>query len=168
VVTVALLWIAWTFQAPPDSAARAHLTAQLRAVTDSLSVLTGAAARYRRDADKASGALMVARAAEVRAGCTGALAAVDSLTTTLGARRYLPRDAQSQGALQVDLATLRQSLRTCRREWDTAGPHGARADSVRAWGPFRLAALERVVRKYEERAGEFREHFQTAKAPASR
>lgn len=164
-MTTALLWIAWLLQAPPDSVMRAHVSQQLRAVSDSLTQLRGAASRYRRDADKASRPLMMARAAEVRAGCTGALAAADSLSGSLDAHRYLRRDAQYQRALQAQLATLRQSLRTCRREWDATGGGGTKADSVRAWGPFRLSALERVMRRFEEQAGTFRDHLQPSSTP---
>lgn len=166
-MTVALLWIAWSLQSTPDSAARFHMSQQLRVVSESLSALRGAAARYRRDADKASDHLMWTRAIEVRAGCTGTLAVADSLAVLLAARRYTPpRGESNQRALQADLATLRQALRACRRDWDAS--NRARADSVRAWGPFRLTALERVLRQYEQRATGFRGYVESPPAPGSR
>jgi hypothetical protein len=160
--------IALTVQAVPDSDARANAARQLRAVTDSITALRGAAARYRRDSDKASDHLMLTRANDVRAQCGGVLVAADSLAVLLNAHRYAPsRDDRLQRALQVDLATLRQSLRTCQREWD-AGERRARADSIRAWGPFRLAALESVLRTYERRATGFRGLVEPGRVDAAR
>lgn len=151
-----MFWALLVLQAPPDSAARAQIHTQLQAVTESLTALRGAAAHFRQDLIKASDALVVARANRVRAGCASALTVAESLATPLGRRKYTPaRGEADQRALQNELVTLRRALAQCRAEWDANRPH-ARADSLRAWGPFRLSSLENVLRRYEARAGRFR------------
>lgn len=129
--TITLLWaaLACTFSAAqsPDSSLAA-----------TFSVLRGASARFRQDIAGASPQLVIARANQIRAACAGSRAAADSLAL------QLPRNA----AAPTELAALQRALGTCQREWDTNGPR-ANADSLRAWGPYRLSELDRAVRRYQ-------------------
>jgi hypothetical protein len=151
-----MFWVVLALQALPDSAARAQVDSRLQMVAESLSALRGAAAHFRLDLAKASDALIVARAKRVRASCASAIAATDSLDAPLARGRFTARrgDADPR-ALRSELGTLRRALVQCRGEWD-ADRRRTPPDSLRAWGPFRLTALEGVMRRYEQRATRFR------------
>jgi hypothetical protein len=153
-----MFWALLLLQALPDSAARAQVYDRLRVVTESLSVLRGAGARFRQDLVKASEALVLARAKRVRASCANTIAVVDSLAAPLARQQYTPaRGVADQRALQTELATLRRGLVQCRGEWDAQSPR-AGADSLRAWGPYRLTALDATLRRFEQRATRFRDY----------
>jgi hypothetical protein len=102
------------------------------------STVRSAAARFRQDLPQASPQLVLARAQQVRAACLGTRAAADSLAPRL------MRDA----AAQAELAALQRALSACQREWETHGPH-VHADTLRAWGPYRLAELDRALLRYQ-------------------
>jgi hypothetical protein len=73
--------------------------------------------------------------------------------------------AAAQRDVQAELRRLRRALLNCQRDW-TPRP-GAAADTLRAWGPFRIAELERVVRRYEETAGRLRRRLEHAGTAAT-
>src|SRR5688572_4045724 len=151
-----MFWALLVLQALPDSAARAQVDSRLHVVAESLIALRGAAAHFRLDLAKASDALIVARAKRVRASCASAIGVMDSLDAPLARRRFTPaRGDADQLALRTELGTLRRALVQCRGEWDADGRRMP-PDSLRAWGPFRLSALERVMRRFEQSATRFR------------
>jgi hypothetical protein len=119
----ALALLLWAGQSP-DSA-----------LVASFSVLRSASARFRQDLQHASAQLVASRAQQVRAACTGSRNAADALA----ARDSAPR---------AELAALLRVLVSCQRDWETNGTR-ANADSLRAWGPFRLSELERALRRYQ-------------------
>ena len=133
---VVVLWAVLIAQAP-DTAAEARYSAAIRRVTDSLTALEGEAAKFQADLVHASPDLVIARAARLRQRCNGArseagrLDAVPALAT--GVRR--------------ELAALRAELTRCERDFAT-GPQYQRADSVKAWAPYRLARLGGAVRRF--------------------
>lgn len=125
---LALALLLWAGQSP-DSA-----------LVASFSAIRSASTRFRYDLQQASPQLVIARARDVRAACTGARAAADSLT---------PRVARDATA-RAELTALQRALATCQRDWDSATR--SNADSLRAWGPHRLNELDRALRRYQERA----------------
>jgi len=90
---------------------------------------------------RASPQLVIARADQVRVACAGSHAAADSLAPRL-----------RSNAARADLAVLQRALSACQLEWDTTGPR-ANADSLRAWGPYRLSELDRAMRRYQTTRG---------------
>lgn len=124
--TATLLWAALAAQAPDST------------LIATFSALRGASARFRQDLMRASPQLVIARADQVRAACAGSRGAADSLVL------QLPGNA----AARAELAALQRALSACQREWDTTGPR-ANADSLRAWGPYRLSELDRALRRYQ-------------------
>jgi hypothetical protein len=124
--TVALLWAGLAAQSP-DSVLLATFT-----------TLRSASAQFRQDLAQASPQLVIARANQVRAACSGSRLAADSLAL-LWARH---------AAAQSELAALQRALGACQRDWDTKSPR-ASADSLRAWGPFRLTELDRALRRFQ-------------------
>lgn len=123
----ALALLLWTTPQLPDST-----------LVASFSAVRSAAARFRQDLPKASPQLVLARAQHVRAACIGTRTAADSLAPRL------TRDP----AAQAVLAALQRALQTCEREWETHGPH-VNADSLRAWGPYRLSELDQALGRYQ-------------------
>jgi len=123
---LALALLLWAGQSP-DSALLA-----------SFSAVRSASARFRQDLSQASPQLVLARAQQVRAACTGTRTAADSLATRL----------TRNTTTQTELAALQRALSTCQREWETHGPR-VNADSLRAWGPYRLTELDRALSRYQ-------------------
>jgi hypothetical protein len=133
---LAVFWAVFIAQAP-DTASLARQDAAIRRVSDSLTVLEGAAAMFQADLVHASPDLVISRATRLRQHCTGThreTARLDSLPT-LGAQ------------LRRDLATLRSELARCDREFAT-GPWYQNADSVKVWAPYRLSRLGDAVRRF--------------------
>ena len=131
-----VLWAALAAQAP-DTAKLARYGTALRRVHDSLTVVQGAAAMFQADLVNASQDLVISRATRLRQHCAGAwreAGRLDSLPA-LGARMHR------------EVAALRVELARCEREF-TTGPWYERADSVKAWAPFRLARLGDAIRRF--------------------
>ena len=147
-----ILWAALAAQAP-DRATTARYAGALQTVADSLTGVRGAVASFRADLAAASPALVLARAARVRARCVAARTAVAQLRAVV-ASDYTPHARRAQQALRDEATGLTRALQRCEREWDVALP-GASADSLRAWGPYRIERLETAMRRYHTRAGEF-------------
>ena len=122
--TLSLLWLALAAQSP-DSA-----------LVASFNSVRGASARFRQDLPHASARLVLSRAHEVQAACATSRQAADALASSQG------------GAAPADLAALQRALTTCQRDWDT-GSARANADSLRAWGPYRLTELEQAMRRFQ-------------------
>ena len=147
---VAVLLAVWTVSAPaqrslpPDSATRARIMATLRGVQDSLDRVRGAAYTFRTDLGGASPTVLYNRAQRMHASCVageGALVRLDSaLTASYPARA--PAD------LRRESRVLREALAQCRREYDTSARWAQRADSVRAWAPYRLRRLDEAMRRF--------------------
>ena len=127
----------------PDSVARAQRLAALKAFDDSLTAVSGASSAFRADLNHASPDLVISRASRVQRRCAGAAAegqrlAADSLDSHV--RR--------------ELSSLRAALNRCVAEFSTG--HGyQKVDSLAAWGPYRLARLEDVIRRYRTAARPF-------------
>ena len=129
------LWAGLAVQRP-DSTARARSDAALREVNDSLSAVEAAAGQFQMDLTNASPDLVVSRAERLSARCAGARVVAARLDTLLAPGTPLRRD----------LATLRAELTRCEASFTTSRAHPA--DSIKAWGPYRLATLGDTVRRY--------------------
>ena len=124
---VALAFLLWIAPQSADSA-----------LVASFSAVRSAGARFRQDLSQASPQLVLARAQQVRDACTHSRGAADSLALRL------TRDSTAR----AELGALQRALGTCQREWDTHSPR-ANADSLRAWGPYRLSELDRALQRYQ-------------------
>jgi hypothetical protein len=149
---IAGLLVLWALSAQsPDSAAQAAVMDRVMVLADSLAALRGAGAQFNRDLGGASPLLVLTRARAVRVRCAGAAAAAARLDSVYA--RHAPAIARDRGVAgwRRELAKLQAELARCQREWTPA--HGrASADSLRAWGPHRLARLEEATRRYTEAA----------------
>jgi hypothetical protein len=139
----------WAAVAPPqrpapDSAARAHIMATLHGVQDSLDRVRGAAYNFRTDLRGASPVVLYNRAQRMHGSCVaadGALVLLDSALTA-------SYPAGTAPDLRRETHTLRSALAECRNEYDTTVRWLQRADSVRAWAPYRLRRLDEAMRRF--------------------
>jgi len=149
---VAALFVVWTssvVQHPvPDSATRARVMAVLRSVQDSLDQVRGAAYNFRTDLGGASPVVVYTRAQRMHASCVGADGALVRLDSALTASypAGVPAD------LRRETRALRGALTECGREYDTTARWPQRADSVRAWAPYRLRRLDEAMRRFARAA----------------
>jgi hypothetical protein len=149
---VAALLVAWTAfsgQRPlPDSAARTRVMAVLQSVQDSLDRVRGAAYNFRTDLGGASPVVVYTRAQRMHASCVGADGALVRLDSALTAS--YPAGAAAD--LRRETHALRGALKECGREYDTTARWPQRADSVRAWAPYRLRRLDEAMRRFARAA----------------
>jgi hypothetical protein len=129
---------------PPDSAARSRVAAALKGVQDSLDRVRGAAYNFRTDLGGASPVVLYNRAQRMHASCVAADGALVLLDSVLPAS--YPAGAPTD--LRREARALRRALADCRREYDTTTRWPQRADSVRAWAPYRLRRLDDAVRRF--------------------
>jgi len=135
----------------PDSARAARWERALNQTTDSLDRIRGATAGFRVDLGNASPDLVLVRAAQVSSTCGSAVPPLQSMEALLGSEVYSSRARREQTRLRSGTAELRQVLTRCVREWRAPPRPVARdADSLRAWGPYRSAQLEKSLRRYLE------------------
>ena len=128
-IPVSLLWIAFAVQSPDSS------------LVATFSSLRGASARFRQDLPHASPRLVMSRAQQVHDACASSRTAADALAAAQGSTPH------------TELTALLRALTDCQRDWDTSATR-ANADSLRAWGPYRLTELEQAMRRYQrDRAG---------------
>jgi len=146
---IATLLFAWTVTVPvqrpvPDSAARARINVVLQSVRDSLDRVRGAAYNFRTDLNRASPVVVHSRAQRMQASCVGADAALVRLDSALN----VSYPAGAPADLRRESRALRSEFAACRREYDTTARWEQRADSVRAWAPFKLRRLEDAMRRF--------------------
>jgi len=147
---LAALWVAAASHTQyPDSAKAARVGRVITATSDSISRLRSAAYGFRLDLQAVSAALVLERAQRVHDGCTGAVAGLESLLRVLTVETLTPRAGAEQARLRTAALDLRRTLQQCRSEWDPVPPTAARADTLRAWGPYRVQQLDLAFRRYE-------------------
>ncbi len=144
-----VVWTAIPVQQPQlDSAARARMMTVLHSVQDSLDQVRGAAYNFRTDLGGASPVVVFTRAGRMHASCVGADGALVRLDSALTAS--YPAGAPAD--LRRETHVLRTVLAACRREYDTTARWNQRADSVRAWAPYRLRRLDEAMRRFAQAA----------------
>jgi hypothetical protein len=156
-MAAAALLAVWTAVAPvsstrsvqrPDSATRARVVTALKSVQDSLDRVRGAAYNFRTDLGGASPVVVYNRAQRMHASCVAAQGALVRLDSALDAS--YPAGAPAD--LRREARALRGALAACRREYDTTARWAQRADSVRAWAPYRLRRLDDTMRRFARAA----------------
>ena len=122
--------------------------AVLKEAQDSLDRVRGAAYNFRTDLGGASPVVLFNRAQRMYGSCVAADAALQRLDSTVTAS--YPAGAPAD--LRRETRVMRAALTTCRREYDTTTRWQQRADSVRAWAPYRLRRLDEAMRRFAEAA----------------
>jgi hypothetical protein len=147
---IALLLALWAAPPPgtllsarqtPDTALTRELGAPLLALRDSLFAVQASGGAFQRDLAAASPDLVIARAQRVQESCVRAVVAVRAAQRALATTPLAPGPRARAAELQRLLPQVQADLSRCQREFDP-GAWYARVDSLRAWGPFRLAQLD--------------------------
>jgi len=144
-------------QAPIPEPARQRYVAVLAGVRDSLKTVLAASWDFGRDLKQAGPETVLARAAALRARCSAASRTVQRAPAALdGAYKGLAGTAlRTKRDLKLAMQRVGVSLRQdCESGFADRGP-GVRADSVRAWGPYRSQRIETAISNYETSARAF-------------
>lgn len=132
----------------PDSTTVASYRQVLLTLRDSVNLVSARSAEFRRDLRTVGGETVLSRSQRLVAACQGAQRALHDTRPTLAG---LPTNADTRplrDSLFVAMRNLSRSLDVeCLRGLAPEGP-GARADTLRAWGPHRTATLEQVTTAY--------------------
>jgi hypothetical protein len=150
------LWgaLAWSGAAPavrqaPDSALLRRFADAVNAASDTLEAVRGLAQAFRNDLPTASPTLILARATSVHDACASGASAVRRLQGILAARTVSAAAARSQARFRGTAEETVAALDRCVRSWLPLPRTDDRADSLRAWGPFRIAQLDQALRRYD-------------------
>jgi hypothetical protein len=133
----------------PDSALLQRLRETVNAASDTLDALRGLTQAFRTDLPTASSTLVLARATSVHDACASGASAVRRLQGILAARTVSPAAARSQAKFRTTAEETVTALDRCVRTWLPLPRDDQRADSLRAWGPYRIAQLDQSLRRYD-------------------
>jgi hypothetical protein len=138
--------------AVPDSAAVARYQALLVGLRDTVDIAAGRANEFRRDLQTVGETTVLARASRLEAACRETRGALTAARPQLAAARLASSQAGARDSLVTAIGALTSSLlRDCEQGLGPSGP-GSRADTLRAWGPNRTAALIQAVSGYHSAA----------------
>jgi hypothetical protein len=150
------LWgaLSWPGAAPavrqaPDSALLVRFGDAVNSTSDTLESLRGLAQAFRNDLQTASPTLILARATSVHDACASGASAVRRLQGILAARTVSEAAARSQAKFRNTAEETVAVLDRCVRSWMPLPRTDERADSLRVWGPFRVAQLDQALRRYD-------------------
>lgn len=116
---------------------------------DALDSVQAATAAFRADLGAASARLVLERAARVAAACRRADSSQARFEQVLDQDPDAAKTPRAQANLRRSGGDLRRALGGCRRDW-TVAPHATVlvADSLRAWGPYRISRIDGPLRHY--------------------
>ena len=139
----------------PDSAWRARFQVTVDSAAGALDPIRGAGAAFRVDLPGATAELVLARAERLRRSCQAAQRPLQDLQRLLATRALAARASREQAGLRAAGVELRGTLLRCVAEWTASPPTTQRADSLEAWGPFRVSRLNRALADYNTAIREF-------------
>jgi len=140
-------------QALPDSV-QAALVDVLEELRDTAMAVRGQLAVFGRDLGQAGAETVVSRAAALTARCEAASETLRAVEPTVRPGAGWPSSARAASAELIGaMRALRETLRTeCQLGLGPEGP-GVRADSLRAWGPYRAGVLQRATAEFDSALG---------------
>jgi hypothetical protein len=144
-----------TGQVLPDSVEE-RLVVVLLDLRDSTSAVRGQLAVFRRDLSQAGAATVVGRATSLHVRCANASDALRQAEEQVRPGPGWPAVARAASADLIGaMRTLRDLVRThCDVGLAPEGP-GVRADTLRAWGPYRTGMLVRGITEFDRAVGRF-------------
>lgn len=132
---------------PMDSLTQAYHDA-LTGVRDSIAGIGGSLRAFRNDLRTTAAVTISHRAAQVRGRCVNTVTLLASLDSVFDPDDTKPGLVEEVGDLRAAITQLKSNLQAlCIAVFDPAHPHGS-ADSLRAWGPYHAAELDRSFRGY--------------------
>jgi len=133
----------------PDSAVLRRYGDAVDATSDTLDMLRGLAQAFRNDLQTASPTLVLERATSVQTACLSGVTSVRRLQGMLAAGAVTPKSARSQAKFRVTAEETVAALERCVRNWQPLPRTNTRADTLRAWGPYRVNEIEQALRKFD-------------------
>ncbi|MGH9550195.1 MAG: hypothetical protein ACRD3W_12510, partial [Terriglobales bacterium] len=133
----------------PDSVVIRRYGDAVNATADTLDALRGFAQAFRNDLQTASPTLILARATSVQTACASGASAVRRLQGMLAARSVTAEAARSQAKFRATAEETVAALERCIRAWEPLPRTDARADTLRAWGPFRVNQIDQALRRFD-------------------
>lgn len=142
-------------QGVPLDSTQARYLDRLVALRDTVQAVGAAIVVFRRDLKTAGPETVVAKAEQLIRTCERARAALLEAAPEFN-HRAAPRGAgDAADTVQASARRLAQNLRDlCIVGLATTGP-GVRADSIRAWGPYRTAQLRLVLDRFQANLNRF-------------
>jgi hypothetical protein len=150
----------------PDSAVLRRYADAVNATGDTLDVLRGVAQAFRNDLKTSSPTIVLARATSVQNACTSGVTTVRQLQGMLAARSVTAKAARSQAKFRTTAEETVAALERCVRNWQPLPRTDARADTLRAWGPYRVNEIEVALRKFDLARYTFAAAAELPKRPA--
>jgi len=148
------LWgalVAPVFSQVPDSTVLRRFGEVVNATADTLDILRGFAQAFRNDLQTASPTIVLARATSVQSACASGVSSVRRLQGMLAARTVstIPLAVRNQAKLRTASEETVAALERCVRSWQPLPRTDDRADTLRAWGPYRISELTQALHKFD-------------------
>lgn len=123
----------------------------VNATADTLDMLRGYAQAFRNDLQTASPTIVLARATSVQNACASGASAVRRLQGMLAARTVssIPLAVRNQARFRATSEATVATLERCVRNWQPLPRTDARADTLRAWGPYRINEIGQALQKFD-------------------
>jgi hypothetical protein len=157
VTTLGILMLAASPSAgqTPDSATRAEYQDLLTRLREAVDQVSARANEFRRDLRAAGETTVLARAGRLESACRDTRGTLGAARPRLAAARLTSGQAGARDSLLTAIDALAGNLRReCEHGLGPSGP-GSRADTLRAWGPHRTAALFQAATAYHGAAARF-------------
>jgi hypothetical protein len=138
--------------AGPDSATAAVYQQVLKALRDTVSTVAARSNEFRRDLRTVGAGTVVARAEALARACTATRGALVAARPGIAGWPLADRGGPQRDSLLVAMRRLTERIDAeCLRGLSLTGP-GERADSLRAWGPYRTSNLNQAMTAYHSAA----------------
>lgn len=138
--------------APRDSATAAEYQRALKALRDTVSVVAARSNEFRRDLRTVGAGTVLARAETLTRACAGTRDALNTARPELAGWPLADGGRPQRDSLLTAMRQLAQRLEAeCLRGLGVDGP-GVRADTLRAWGPYRTSNLSQAMTAYHAAA----------------
>lgn len=140
-----------------DSAVLRRYGEAVNATADTIDLLRGFAQAFRSDLQTASPNMVLDRAASVQNACNSAVSSIRRLQGMLAARTIstIPLAVRSQAKLRATSVETVAALERCAHNWQPLPRTDARADSLRAWGPYRIKEITQAIVQFDNARAQF-------------
>ncbi len=137
-----------------DSLAQRYRDALL-VVRDTVRSVRAATVMFRRDLGSAAPETVIGRASSLRERCSAAIGVLEDREPTFQSGIGSERVQTATDSLIRAMGRLSSELRQeCVERFQHEGP-GVHADTLRAWGPYRISRIDEAIRRYRAAVGNF-------------
>lgn len=146
-----------SFRQVPDSAVLRRYGEAVNATADTLDILRGLAQAFRNDLQTASPNIILDRATSVQNACAAGVSSVRRLQGMLAARTIssIPLAVRDQNRLRTTSEETVAALERCVHNWQPLPRTDPHADSLKAWGPYRVNEINQALHKFDGARAQF-------------